>query len=259
MNSYYAVIGFFCAVMVFAGVYTIMNPQQSFAQMPVIDEGSILVHNGQSNRFNQQGNDFFADWTIADAKRLFESGLSDTPNMDNCRSAQNEELEIPETYDWRNENPDCVQTPPAISRNCSASYVMSTLSAVEDRICKESGTPIRLSAQEVLDCDKADFGCKGGNVNKVLTWGKRKGFVPESCYPFTGEQGECPEEHLTENICRQTNNFYKIIDFCLAQEIDGIKKEILMNGPVLAQLTPNTDFLTYSDGTYHRTPDAFKF
>lgn len=33
----------------------------------------------------------------------------------------------------------------------------------------------------------------------------------------------------------------------------------MRNGPVLAQLSPQTDFLTYSEGIYHRTPDSFKF
>ena len=32
-------------------------------------------------------------------------------------------------------------------------------------------------------------------MNKVLTWGKRRGFVPESCYPLVGEEGECPDDH----------------------------------------------------------------
>jgi hypothetical protein len=41
---------------------------------------------------------------------------------------------------------------------------------------------VRLSAQEVLDCDHSSQGCKGGTANRVLTWGKRKGFVPEDCY-----------------------------------------------------------------------------
>ena len=33
----------------------------------------------------------------------------------------------------------------------------------------------------------------------------------------------------------------------------------MTNGPVLAQMTPNTDFLTYSEGSYMRTSEAFKF
>ena len=169
------------------------------------------------------------------------------------------EIEVPDSYDWRNEYPHCSRPVPTISQGCQSTYIESSLSAVEDRICKENGKYIKLSSQELIDCDKANQGCKGGNVNKVLTWGKRKGFIPETCYETTGEQGECPEEHLTENSCRQQNNFFKIIDFCLAQQIDGIKREILTNGPVLAQMTPNTDFLTYKDGIYARTSDSFKY
>jgi len=55
------------------------------------------------------------------------------------------------------------------------------------------------------------------------------------------------------------DNVYKVIDFCLAQQQDGVKREIMRNGPVIAQINPQTDFLTYSEGVYHRTPDAFKF
>ena len=59
MHQYYIVIAIFIACCAFAAVYTYLNPQQSFAQMPVIDESSILVHNGQSHRFTQAPNQFF--------------------------------------------------------------------------------------------------------------------------------------------------------------------------------------------------------
>ena len=60
----------------------------------------------------------------------------------------------------------------------------------------EKSEKVKLSAQEILDCDKANNGCSGGNVNKVLTWGKRRGFLPETCFPFIGEEKECPDDHL---------------------------------------------------------------
>ena len=72
--------------MVGAFLYTILNPPQSFATMPIINESQILVHNGQSHRFKEASNDFFQNWTIADAKVLFEQGLSDTPSIEQCRS-----------------------------------------------------------------------------------------------------------------------------------------------------------------------------
>jgi len=127
------------------------------------------------------------DWTISETKKLFEVGLSDNPNIEACRSSQNEDLIIPESFDFRDENPECTQDVPQVNRNCSASYIHSTLSAAQDRICKNgSREPVVLSAQELIDCDK-NSDCLKGTVNKVLTWGKRRGFLPESCYPSTGE------------------------------------------------------------------------
>jgi len=52
------------------------------------------------------------DWTISETKKLFEVGLSDNPNIEACRSSQNEDLIIPESFDWRDENPECVQDVP---------------------------------------------------------------------------------------------------------------------------------------------------
>ena len=93
----------------------------------------------------------------------------------------------------------------------------------------------------------------------MLNWGKRKGFIPESCYEYKGKKSECREDHLDTNECRVNNTFYRVIDFCLAQDETGIKLEIMKNGPVISQMTIFTDFLTYKDGLYHRTEDAFKF
>lgn len=137
-------------------------------------------------------------------------------NLEPCKSAQNLDIIIPESFDWREENPSCVQESPRVSKECSSSYILSTLSAAEDRICKQGKKEtVRLASQELIDCDK-NSECARGTVNKVLTWGKRRGFLPDTCFPTTGKPEECPEEHLTENECRQANNFYKVVDFCFA-------------------------------------------
>lgn len=141
--------------------------------------------------------------------------MSDTPNIPQCKSREDEEIIIPEKFDWREQYPQCVQLVQS-SGNCSSSYVMSTLSAISDRICQQTSQPVRLSSQELIDCDKGSYGCNGGYVNRVLNWGKRKGFVPEFCYPYQGEKGECPEDYLETSECRQNNTFYKVIDYCIA-------------------------------------------
>ena len=109
--------------------------------MPVLDESAMLIHNGQGHRFTQASNDFFQDWTVADAKKLFETGLSDANNnINDCKSKTDETMEIPEKFDWREENPQCTRNEtPKIDQNCTDSYLLATLSAAEDRICKNSG------------------------------------------------------------------------------------------------------------------------
>ena len=122
------------------------------------------------------------------------------------------------------------------------------LSATEDRICQHGGqNKITLSAQEFLDCGSGKS-CKGGDAAKVLAYGKRKGFVEDTCYKVT--DGKCPEDNFEAQECRAEKDVFKLVDHCFAQGIEGVKAEIIANGPVLAQISPQTDFLTYSDGVY---------
>ena len=143
-------------------------------------------------------------------------------------------------------------------RDCASTYVDLALGMIEDRLCFYNGSHIKLSAEDVLDCDHGSQGCKGGSVNRVFNWGKRKGFITEECYQ-PAEKGVCPANHLLENECRKDSEIFKVAEYCLAKGIPGIKHEIMRSGPVLGQLTPFTDFLTYSEGTYRRTADAFKY
>ena len=66
---------------------------------------------------------------------------------------------MPEAYDWREQYAHCVQDPLSIGagKNCSSSYALASLSTVADRICMGSNITVRLSAQEVIDCDSANY------------------------------------------------------------------------------------------------------
>lgn len=185
--------------------------------MQVIDEAQMLVHNGQGHQFKHGSNEFFKNKTISDVKYLFSSGLSDTNQINPCKTSTNmgqemqqEEMaiDVPETYDWREAYPQCVQPPMDIGadKNCSATYAFATLSAVQDRICMGSNRTVRLSAQELVSCDASQYGCEGGYANKVLNWGRKRGFVQEECMPYSGkETTECDVDHFETNECRVDN------------------------------------------------------
>lgn len=235
--------------------------------MTVLDESQMLIHNGAGHQFKQGENAFFEHKTLADAKQMFMSALSDTNNLGTCRTskgldAENEEMEIelPEAYDFREAYPQCVQTPMSTGdRNCSSSYAFAAIGAVQDKICMATNKTVQLSVQEVLDCDQNSQGCEGGYVNKVLQWGKKKGYVTAECHEYSGDKQECDVDHFETNECRLDNTVYKVNDYCIAVQEENIKRELFKNGPVVAQMQPYTDFLAYKEGSYHRTSESFKF
>lgn len=54
-------------------------------------------------------------------------------------------------------------------------------------------------------------------MTRTLNWGKRKGFVPESCKEYTGVVGNCTDnDDYNLNPCRMNNTVYRIVDYCLA-------------------------------------------
>lgn len=77
--------------------------------------------------------------------------------------------------------------------------------------------------------------------------------------PYTGKEQECEVDHFETNECRIENQIYKLQDFCITVQEENIKREIFTYGPVVSQMVPFTDFLAYKEGSYHRTPESFKF
>ena len=82
--------------------------------MKVIDDSLIFVHNGQGHQFKHGRNQIFENKTIADLKTMFYSGLSDSNQINPCKSskaqsdkqiAEEEEIDLPESYDWRKAYP----------------------------------------------------------------------------------------------------------------------------------------------------------
>lgn len=78
--------------------------------------------------------------------------------------------------------------------------------------------------------------------------------------PYKGlKAGECDVDHFETNECRVDNQIYKLSDICISIQEENIKREIFKYGPVVSQMLPFTDFLAYKEGSYHRTPESFKF
>lgn len=257
MNQYYLVIGIFVAVCVGAVGYKIFNPKESFIDKKVIDHDEFLVHNSQSQHFTQGPNTQFEGQTMNEARLQFNLAIADNPNLQPCGTEATQE--IPLTYDIRKdeERSQCVQ-PAKQSGNCTANHVLTSVSAVEDRLCIESEDSklFNFSSQDVISCDDKNFYCNGGYVTNALNYGVEHGYVSESSAPWTGENVTCPAEPNPE---REANEHTKILGYCALQGPQEIKQEIIESGPVIAPMSAYTDYLTYEDGLYFPDQGSFKF
>ena len=256
--QYYLVIGGFVVVMAAVIIYTVfINPKESFLYKQIIDRDEFLVHNSQNEHFTVGPNRQFEGQTMNDARKLFNMGIADSPNLPSCNVE--DPIEIPESYDFRKSDvgASCVDEP-RMTGNCTAGHVLSLLSAIEDRICLANGGSerFRLSAQDAVSCDATNFQCDGGYVTHTLEYGREHGFVREECMPWTGANNTCPTD---PNPCRENKEQYPLMNYCVVQGPQAIKQEILQNGPVIAPMAPYTDFLTYRGGLYIPSEGSFKF
>ena len=108
-----------------------------------------------------------------------------------------------------------------------------------------------MSAQHYLSCQEGDEGseCSGGAIASFLDFAKRKGIVDENCVPYVGEDN-VPCDPSVEQCQR-----YFIQDYCVAGPTEGIKRDIINNGPAIGYLPVFRDFLVYKSGIY-RVPEG---
>jgi len=159
---------------------------------------------------------------------------------------------LPPAYDARDNHEGCF--PESIdSTNCSASYAIAAAEAIASRFCISDNVKyagLRLSAQQILSCDKKSNGCNGGGVDSVWAYIQRRGLYPEKCVPYVGQIGAaCKTE------CKDEEKF-KVLEHCVLTREKSVKREIFNRGPVVAPLYLKNDYLVYSGGVYSETPNA---
>ncbi|KVH97058.1 Cysteine peptidase, asparagine active site-containing protein [Cynara cardunculus var. scolymus] len=97
-----------------------------------------------------------------------------------------------------------------IKKNTTAGscWAFSVVGAIESAHALDTGELIRLSEQELVDCDNYDYGCNGGNMDTAFRWViKNGGIDTEADYPYTsgnGYDGKC--------IVSKENNIVVSID-----------------------------------------------
>ena len=252
LNPYYLTFGGLFLVLVYVIVMLFVNRQTPLNKIPVLDETRFFEHNS-GNNWKQGPNKFFEGQTLADAKRLMSTSFASHSNLNKCFVDSTDE--IPESFDTREAFKDCKLKVYDQNKRCAGSYAIAPASTLAEKTCIESEDSQlnALSAQELLSCDTANKGCRGGYINNALEYMALRGVATEECLPYKGTfDAKCSD------MCAEPNKV-RAESFCVLFGENDIKREIMKHGPVVSSMEIYTDFLSYKNGVYIKGEDVPKF
>lgn len=128
---------------------------------------------------------------------------------------------------------------------CDGSYSIAISQMLSEYFCinhKEHKLN-KLSAQELISCDRYNMGCNGGNLTTSFNYITRHGLSSEKCMTYKGIDMKC------EKKCDDGKN-NKVFNFCYMNEEEQLMRYIMKHGPIVAMIPVYTDFLAYKEGVY---------
>jgi cathepsin B len=231
-----------------------LNQQAPLNKTPVVEDKKIDEHN-QNFPWQQGANKFFEGATLADAKKIINNSFASHPNLNRCSS--DETTTTPEYFDARAQWPSCMLPTGNQQRTCGSSYAFAASQTAAERLCINSKDQrlVKLSPQELISCDVANQGCKGGYLNSALDYMRGKGLVDEQCFPYQADS----DTVKCDKVCPNPTSRERIEGYCILFGEEDIKKDIFKNGPVVAATQVHVDFLTYKSGVYVKGDEVPRF
>jgi cathepsin B len=214
-----------------------------------------LTDDALVNQINSLGlwvaGDYFANRLFpADLRNLVATFEEDEADIreDNW-GALEDRISIPPQFDSREQWPSCIH-PIRDQGSCGSCWAFSAAEVLSDRFCIEKQVEVVLSPQWLVNCNRRNFGCSGGYLNRAWTFLKREGVAADSCLPYSS--GVLGDDFACPSTCEDGSPVQLYTAFQVKKYI-GIKQmqlALMQAGPLQTTFAVYTDFVHYRRGIY---------
>ncbi|XP_032902569.1 cathepsin L1-like [Amblyraja radiata] len=175
-----------------------------------------------------------------------ESSIAKVEECDGFDETNENDLKLPESFDWRKKG---VVTPIKNQGQCRSCWAFSATGALEGQMGKR-GKLISLSEQNLLDCDLQSFGCNGGYMESAFDCIQKEGGInSEKVYPYTAMKSDCR--------FRRDKVVAKVRKYCtLRKNETALAKGVTKVGPISIAINARLESFQYYNGGIYYDPQC---
>ncbi|CAM0952110.1 unnamed protein product [Alopecurus aequalis] len=160
-----------------------------------------------------------------------------------------ESLPLPVAIDWRTKtcNGQPCLTPVKDQARCGACWAFAATAALESHnVIRRNTSLVRLSEQQLVDCDTMSDGCNGGFAAGAFEYVRNNGLASSAAYPYRAWKGTCRARN-TSPVDLGMVGFARVPPYDEYQLLQAVT-----NGPVVVPLAigRNITFDDYHGGPY---------
>lgn len=168
------------------------------------------------------------------------------------RHKRSPKAKAPASIDWRTAKNPVLVGPIQDQGQCGSCWAFSTACSIEAAHAKATGTFVKLSEQNLVDCargpDWVNAGCQGGIMSEGFDYVIRNnGINTEVAYPYEAKDLSCRFKNDSEVIGATLKGFVEIDP----NKEDDMRDAIWLNGPISVAIDASSYFFQlYDSGVY---------